>query len=106
MGSAVSSGFSAPAAVAAVDNLTNEMFYVADTGHNQVILCQVPDQNADAILVVWNGMTNRLPMGIFPARQIFFEQNADNYNQAFLPSAHASLIPVINQIGTLTPDIH
>ena len=63
---ALSTGLSSPAAVAAVDNLTNEMFYVADTGNNRVILCQLPDSNADEIQADWNSMTNCVANGDIP----------------------------------------
>lgn len=57
---AFSTNFNQPAAIAAVDSLTNELFYVADTGNNRVILCNVPTDSSDTILAVWNSMTNRV----------------------------------------------
>ena len=37
---AISISLNHPAAVAAVDNLTNDMFYIADTGNNRYYLCR------------------------------------------------------------------
>jgi hypothetical protein len=104
VGYALSAGLSSPAAVAAVDNLTNELFYVADTGHNQVLLCHLPDSNADAIQTVWNGMTNRIANGdISGAAQFFCSKTADGYQQAFFCIGAAKVISDVNDIGPLTP---
>jgi DNA-binding beta-propeller fold protein YncE len=104
IGYALSAGLSAPAAVAAVDNLTNELFYVADTGHNQVVLCNIPDNNADSILSVWNDMKTQVLKGDFSGAALDFSiSSAGRYQQAFLAMGTGNLIPIINQIGTLTP---
>jgi hypothetical protein len=104
VGYALSTNLSSPASVAAVDNLTNELFYVADTGHNQVLLCQMPDSNADEILAVWNGMTNYVVQGDIPgASQYFSSLTADGYRQAFLCIGIGDLTSDINAIGPLTP---
>jgi hypothetical protein len=90
--------------VAAVDQLTNELFYVADTGHNQVILCHLPDRNGDEILAVWNGMAARVANGdISGAAKYFSSKTAEDYLQDFLTIGTSSLISAINQTGTLTP---
>lgn len=47
-------------AVAAVESPTNELFYVADTGNNRVLLCNVPAENPDVISAVWNSMTTHI----------------------------------------------
>ena len=104
VGYALSTNLCVPAAVAAVDNLTNELFYVADTGHNRVLLCRLPDSNADEIMAVWNGMTSCVANGdILGAAQYFSSKTADDYLQDFLTIGTSSLTPAINQIGTLTP---
>jgi DNA-binding beta-propeller fold protein YncE len=104
LGYALSDGLSQPAAVAAVDNLTNEMFYVADTGNNRVILCHLPDNNADEIEAVWNDMTARIAVGdISGATRFFSNQSADDYHQAFLSIGLANTMSAIGQIGSLTP---
>jgi sugar lactone lactonase YvrE len=101
---ALSTGLSLPAAVAAVDDLTNEMFYVADTGNNRVILCHLPDSNADTILAVWNSMTNCVAHGdISGAAQFFCSKTADGYQQAFFCIGSSKVISDINDIGPLTP---
>ena len=102
---AISSGLSAPAAVAVVNSLTNEMFYVADTGNNRVILCNVPAENSDPILGVWDSMTNHVVNGDIPGAISYFSvASSDKYRQAFLSVGTANTISAINQIGTLTPD--
>jgi DNA-binding beta-propeller fold protein YncE len=96
--------FSSPFAVAAVGNLTNELFYVADTGNNRVVLCNVPGDSPDDILAVWNSMTNHIIAGdITGAVSCFCGDTADAYRQAFLVIGTASSIPDISQIGALTP---
>ena len=101
---ALSTNLSSPASVAAVDHPTDELFYVADTGHNQVLLCQVPDQNVDAILAVWNSMKACVANGhISGAMQFFSSVTANDYNQDFLAIGAANVISAIGQIGILTP---
>jgi hypothetical protein len=104
VGYALSTGLSSPAAVAAVDNLTNELFYVADTGNNRVFLCHLPDSNADEIMAVWNAMTNCVVQGdISGAAQFFCSKTADGYLQAFYCIGSAKVISDINDIGPLSP---
>jgi hypothetical protein len=104
IGYALSTGLSQPAAVAAVDNLTNEMFYVADTGNNRVILCYLPDNNADAIQTVWNTMKDRVAAGdISGAVQCYSSPSANGYRQALLCIGTTKTISDINDIGPLTP---
>jgi hypothetical protein len=101
---AISTNLNAPAAVAAADNLTNEMFYVADTGNNRVILCNMPADSSDAILAVWNNMIAHVVAGdISGAIPSFSIASADNYRQAYFSVGTSSTISAINQIGTLTP---
>jgi len=98
---AVSTNLSLPAAVAATDNLTNETFYVADTGHNRVVLYTLP---ADDPTPAWTGMTNRIAAGDISGALSYFSVAAvDDYQQAFLSAGTASTISAISQIGTLTP---
>ena len=104
VGYALSTGLSAPAAVAAVDHLTNELFYVADTGNNRVLLCHLPDSNADELQAVWNSMTNRVANGdISGATKYFSSKTADGYQQAFLCIGTTKTISDIYDIGPLTP---
>jgi hypothetical protein len=104
VGYALSTNFNVPAAVAAVDNLTNELFYVADTGNNRVVLCNIPDNNADSIQTVWNTMKNRVATGnISGAAQCYSSKTADGYQQAFLCIGTVKTISDINDIGPLTP---
>lgn len=96
--------FDAPAAVAAVDGLTNETFYVADTGNNRIILCNVPAESPDSIMTTWNSMTNRVDAGdISGAMSYFSVASADNYQHTFLSVGTANTISAMNQIGTLIP---
>jgi DNA-binding beta-propeller fold protein YncE len=102
---AAAAGFSAPAAVAAVDGPTNELFYVADTGNNRVILCNVPAENPDVISAVWDSMTTHIAAGdISGAAPYFSVASSDDYQTAFLSVGTANTISAINKIGALTPD--
>jgi DNA-binding beta-propeller fold protein YncE len=96
-----STNFNQPFSVAAVDNLTNEMFYVADTGNNRVVLCKLPTEDPTP---PWNNMTNHVATGdVSGAVSSFCSDTADAYRQSFLVIGTADLISDINQIGTLTP---
>ena len=104
IGFAYSTNLSAPAAVAAVDSLTNELFYVADTGHDRIVLCNAPGDSPDVLQAVWNSMTARVAAGdISGSAQYFSSLSADDYQQAFLCIGTTKLISDMNQIGTLTP---
>jgi DNA-binding beta-propeller fold protein YncE len=104
MGYALSTDLSSPASVAAVNDLITEKFYVADTGHNRVLLCQVPDSNADALQAVWHAMTTNVLAGnIFSAVSYFSIASAEDYRQTFLAAGVGNTISAISQIGTLTP---
>jgi alpha-tubulin suppressor-like RCC1 family protein len=98
---AVSTNLNQPAAVAAVDNLTNEMFYVADTGNNRVVFYSIAGDNP---MPVWTNMTAQLAAGnITGAASYFSVASAAQYQQAFLSVGATNAISAINQIGTLTP---
>ena len=97
-------GFNQPAAVAAIETYTNEMFYVADTGNNQVVLCNVPNHNLDAVQSVWNSMTTHIAAGdISGAIPYYSAASQDKYRQAFLSVGTGSTMSAFGQIGTLTP---
>jgi sugar lactone lactonase YvrE len=101
---AVSTNFSQPYAVAAVNNATNDQFYVADTGNNRVILCTAPNTDADALQAVWQHMTARVAAADIPGAVADFSvATAEPYRQAFLSVGMNDLIATISQIGTLTP---
>jgi len=104
IGYAVSTNLSAPAAVAAVDSLTNELFYVADTGHDRIVLCNAPGDSPDIIQAVWNSMVNRVTAEDIPGALSYFSiASVDDYRQAFLSVGTANTISAINQIGPITP---
>lgn len=98
---AVSSGLNAPAAVAGVYNLTNEMFYVADTGNNRVLLYGIaPDDPTSA----WSNMTNCVMTGnISGALSNFCSASVDDYQQAWNILGTSTVTSDISQIGPLTP---
>jgi hypothetical protein len=80
------------------------MFYVADTGNNQVILCNVPNHNLDAVQSVWNSMTTHIAAGdISGAIPYYSAASQDKYRQAFLSVGTGSTMSAFGQIGTLTP---
>ena len=101
---AVSTNLSQPYAAAAVNNFTNDLFYVADTANNRVILCTAPSQDADTLQTVWNSMTARVAAADIPGAAFYFSSlSADKYRQAFLGLGTAAATSVISQIGTLIP---
>lgn len=101
---AIATNLSQPYAVAAVNNLTNDLFYVSDTSNNRVVLCTAPSQDADAVLAVWNHMTARIGAADIPgAITDYSSLSADRYRQAFLGLGTAETISAIGQTGTLTP---
>ena len=98
---AISSGLNHPAAVAAVNNPTNDMFYIADTGNNRVILYAV---EADNPAITWNNMISRVQAGdILGAISFFSAAMAQDYEHDFFAIGLPSLLPAMNAIGPLTP---
>jgi DNA-binding beta-propeller fold protein YncE len=97
---AVSTGLSAPAAVAAVDSLTNEMFYVADTGNNRVLLYKLAAEDPTP---AWTNLMANVATGhIEDALSSFSVASVDQYRQAFLSVGTANALSAMNEIGTLT----
>jgi hypothetical protein len=98
---AYTTNFSRLSSVAAVDNLTNEMFYVADPGNNQVLLYQIP---TDDPTPAWTNMTTHIAAGdIAGAVSSFCSDTATNYEQAFISIGTSDLASDISEMGTLTP---
>jgi DNA-binding beta-propeller fold protein YncE len=98
---AILTSLNQPAAVAGADSLTNEMFYVADTGNNRVLLYTLP---SDDPTPVWNSMTNSIAArNISGAISYFSAASSDEYRQAFLSVGTANTISAINETGALTP---
>ena len=101
IGYAVTTNLNQPAAVAAVDDPMTDIFYVADTANNRIVLYSL---TADDATPAWTGMTAHIAAGDIPgAMQYFSSVTANDYNQDFLAIGTANVIPAINQIGTLTP---
>jgi Resolvase, N terminal domain/NHL repeat len=97
-------GFNQPAATAAIETTTNEMFYVADTGNNRVVLCDAPNSDLNAVQIVWNNMVTHVTSGdINGALSFFSVASQDEYRQDFLSVGTGNTISAINQIGTLAP---
>jgi hypothetical protein len=98
---ALSTNLNQPASVAAGHNLTNELFYVADTGNNRVVLFSLP---AEDLIPVWTNMKSQAAAGnISGAVSCFSMASADDYRRAFLLLGTTNSISLINQIGTLKP---
>lgn len=98
---AFSDSFNQPAAVAAVQNLTNEFVYVADTANNQVLLYRMP---VDDPTPAWSNLVSHASSGdLSGAVASFAHDSAQQYLQAFLSVGTARTISDINDIGTLTP---
>ena len=98
---AFSTNFSQPFSVAAVDNLTNEMFYVADTGNNRVLLYSFA---TDDPTPAWTNLTAHVAVGdISGAALSFCNDTTTNYQQAFTAIGTNDLTSDISSIGALTP---
>jgi hypothetical protein len=98
---AFSTNFSGPFSVAAVDNLTNEMFYVADTGNNRVLLYGFAAEDPTP---AWTNLTAHVAVGdISGAISNFSSVSTNEYQQAFISIGTNDLSSAISQIGTLTP---
>jgi hypothetical protein len=91
-----------PLAVAAATDLLQEKIYIADTGNNRIILCNMPDGNLSALQAAWQSMKTHVASGdINGALSYFSAESVDQYRQAFLAVGTANAISAINQIGTL-----
>ena len=98
---AVSNNLNQPAAVAVVDNLTNETFYVADTCNNRVVFYSILAEDPTP---AWTNMTMHVALGdIEGALSNFSVASVDQYRQAFFSVGTANAISVMNQIGALAP---
>jgi hypothetical protein len=98
---AFSTNFSGSFSVAAVDNLTNEMFYVADSGNNRVLLYGFA---AEDPIPAWTNMTAHVAVGdISGAASSFCNDTSDRYQQAFTYIGTNDLTSDISSIGALTP---
>ena len=98
---AFSDSFNQPAAVAAVQSLTNELVYVADTGNNKILLYRMP---VDDPTPAWSNLVSHASSGdLSGAVASFANDSAQQYLQAFLSVGTAQTISDINDIGTLTP---
>lgn len=93
--------FSGPKAVAAMNEFLEEKFWVADTGHDQVVLYKLA---IDDPTPAWTSMTNCIAINnTLGAIRFFSNLSAEDYNQDFHAIGTANAISAINQIGTLTP---
>ena len=102
LGYAVSSGLSQPAAVAAAFDPLDEKFYVADTGHDRVVLYQLPRDNP---VPPWTNFVTKVATGDLTAAVTSFSNlAADKYRRAFQALGTNDLNTAIGQIGTLTTD--
>ena len=101
IGYSISTNLDQPAAVAAVDNLTNETFYVADTANNRVLLYALP---ADDPVLVWTNMTACIAAGdISGAISYFSSASVAKYRKAFDSAGTITTFSAISEIGPLTP---
>jgi sugar lactone lactonase YvrE len=98
---AVSNNLNQPVAVATVDNLTNETFYVADTANNRIIFYSIAAEDPTP---AWTNLTAHVANGdINGALSNVSIASMDQYRQAFFSVGTANTTSAINQIGTLTP---
>ncbi len=97
----VSTNLNQPAAVAATGSLTNETFYVADTGNNRVLLYRLL---VDDPTPAWTNMASHIAAGnVSGAISYFSIVSADEYRHDFLSIGTANAASAINPIGMLTP---
>jgi Glucodextranase, domain B/Kelch motif len=74
-------GLNHPKSVAAVDDLLEENFYIADTGNNRVLLVGLP---AETPAKVWRHMIARLKADDIPGAMSDFSMNSkENYQKAY-----------------------
>lgn len=98
---AITAGLDQPAAVAALDNLTNEMLYVADTSNNRVLFYSIA---TDDPTPAWTNLMAHIADGdVEGALANFSVASVDQYRQTFLSVGKANAISALNQIGTLMP---
>ena len=98
---AISTNLNQPSSVAATGSLTNESFYVADTGNDRVLLYRLA---VDDPTPAWTNMAARITAGdISGAVSRFSIVSADDYRHDLLSIGTANALSVISQIGTLTP---
>jgi hypothetical protein len=97
----LSTNLNQPFAVAPVVNLTNELFYVADTGNKRVVLYSIPVSDPTP---AWSGMVARINASdISGTLSNFSGESISGYRQSFVSIGTNSLISDISQIGPLTP---
>ena len=94
-------GLNHPKSVAAVDDLLEEKFYIADTGNGRVILVKLPLDNPEA---VWKDYTIRLKAGdINGALSHFSLMSRDKYWPALIALDKAELQSMANDMEKLKP---
>ena len=96
-----STNFSRPLAVAAMDDLLDEKFYVADTGNDRVILYQL---TRDDPTPPWTNLTARVASGdISSGVSSFSMASTDDYRDMFISIGTNDVASAVGQIGALTP---
>ena len=94
-------GLSLPNAVVPAGNLLEERIYIADTGHNRVLVVRLPSPDP---LPVWNDTRQRLINGDIEGALVnFSDRSVARYRQAWQVIGNANLSLMINDIGTLSP---
>ena len=90
-----------PKAVAAVDDLLEEKFYIADTGNNRVLLVKLPSDNPEA---TWRDMNARLKAGDVDGALSYFSIAArDQYRETFLALTKDDLRASAKSTGNIKP---
>ena len=94
-------GLDHPKSVAAVDDLLEEKFYIADTGNNRVILIKLPSDNPEA---VWNDLMARLKAGDTEGAISHFSiTSKDKYRDAFLALPKDELRSMVKDMENIKP---
>ena len=94
-------GLNHPKSVAAVDDFLEEIFYIADTGNNRVILVKLPLDNPER---VWKHMIARLRAGdVQGAMSDFSITSKDKYLQAYQTLSKDELLSTIKDMENIKP---
>jgi DNA-binding beta-propeller fold protein YncE len=93
-------GLKDPKSVAAVDDLLEEKFYIADTGNNRVLLVKLPSDTPEK---VWKHMIARLKAGDIPgAISDFSIDSKENYRKTYESLSKQELLSTIKDIENIT----
>jgi hypothetical protein len=96
-------GLLQPASVSAVEHLLEERIYIADTGHNRILLVKLPLASSQTPDAVWNSMVQQIALAnIEGALSYFSTESVESFRQAFLEIPNGQLLQWMSEIGPIT----